>query len=419
MRANPFGPVIGEAILGREGEIATLWKKLDSHSVLLTAERRVGKTSVLRKMGDNPRPGWLPMLVFVESVRHPADFVEEIYRNAERLGAGSAGLVWLGRLKTVYKKLAGTEVAGFKLPPLRENWKLLLESLMEDIAEHGRTRAVPPPVYGFVPALMEDIAEHGRMRALLMIDEFPLMVSNIADENGPNLAMEFLDTLRAIRQKFEPSGRIRFLLSGSIGFHLVLNILKREHLYKGTPTNDIETVVLSGMSPDDTELMCRRYLDEEGIRRQGPQEVFQRMFEATDGLPLYVQYVCNEFQEAGRREVKPQDIDETLRTLMDDRQVEWFRNAAERILTYYVKIGAEHLAFVILDMLSDHRDFVPEADVLNHVRSQIEVPYDETAMETLELLLDDNYLVRDTSAGGRRYRFRYNLMREWWRINKG
>ena len=36
----------------------------------------------------------------------------------------------------------------------------------------------------------------------------------------------------------------------------------------------------------------------------------------------------------------------------------------------------------------------------------------------VELLTDDNYLLRDTSSGERKYRFRYRLMRQWWKINR-
>ena len=45
--------------------------------------------------------------------------------------------------------------------------------------------------------------------------------------------------------------------------------------------------------------------------------------------------------------------------------------------------------------------------------------WDLPAIESLELLQHDNYLVRDTSTGERRYRFRYGIMRRWWQINKG
>ena len=61
MKANPGGTITGEAILGREREIADLWGKLEKRSVVFAAERRVGKTCVLRKMSENPRNGWMPL----------------------------------------------------------------------------------------------------------------------------------------------------------------------------------------------------------------------------------------------------------------------------------------------------------------------------------------------------------------------
>ena len=55
----------------------------------------------------------------------------------------------------------------------------------------------------------------------------------------------------------------------------------------------------------------------------------------------------------------------------------------------------------------------------DYVRSQMTVEYDDEVLTALELLLDDNYIVRDTSTSERRYRFRYGIMRRWWHINKG
>ncbi|MHC4527147.1 MAG: hypothetical protein ACYS29_04645, partial [Planctomycetota bacterium] len=83
------------------------------------------------------------------------------------------------------------------------------------------------------------------------------------------------------------------------------------------------------------------------------------------------------------------------------------------------KLGLERMATCILKMLCHKPEYVTEKDVIDHVRSQMVVEHDETVLSTLELLLDDNYLVRDTSTGQRRYRFRYNIMRQWWQINKG
>jgi hypothetical protein len=129
--------------------------------------------------------------------------------------------------------------------------------------------------------------------------------------------------------------------------------------------------------------------------------------------------VCERFQDSKRQEVAPDDIDAEIRAMMDDREIPWFNNAAERIATYYAGLGADRRSSIILKMLSREDGFVLEGKIIDHVRSQMTVEYDEEVLSTLELLLDDNYLIRDTSTGKRRYRFRYGIMRKWWEINKG
>ncbi len=397
MKANPGGPIEGEAIIGRDVEISEIWELLEKRSVILTAERRVGKTCILRKMAENPQNGWIPLLIWVEDVRHPTDCVEKIYAEASRLDVQSEKGKWLHRVGSTYKTLVGAEIKGWKLPPLRDDWKRLLSNLIEDIADNTGNQI------------------------LVMLDEFPMMVSNICDapEGGAQLAMEFLDALRAARQKFEPTNQIRFVLSGSIGLHLIVENLKANHNYKGNPTNDMSPKVLAGMREADVTLMCRKYLDEERIERRDPDEFDRRMFLSTDGLPLYVQYVCERFQNDRRAEVFPDDIDRELREMMNSQDVEWFSNAADRIDSYYATLGVNRQAASVLKLLSHEESLIAERDIIHHIRSQMDVEYDDVVLSTLELLLRDNYLLRDTSTGERRYRFRYGIMRRWWAINKG
>ena len=99
--------------------------------------------------------------------------------------------------------------------------------------------------------------------------------------------------------------------------------------------------------------------------------------------------------------------------------MQWFSNAAERIETYYAKLGANRQATLILKMLSHEETFVSEGNIIDYIRPQMVIEHDDVVLSTLELLLDDNYIVRDTSQGERRYRFRYGIMRRWWEINRG
>jgi len=303
--------------------------------------------------------------------------------------------IWAKRVMEAYKKLGEGEFSGFKLPKIQADWRHMLRLLIQDIVENCETAAV------------------------IMIDEFPFMVWNIADDHGATLAMQFLDTLREIRQQFEPSNKVRFILSGSIGFHLVLQHLKLDHGYKGAPTNDMFLFVLGGMASADTETMCRNYLDDEGIRRNSGPAVAERMQFHTDGLPLYIQYVCEAIQDSNQESVEPADIDRILDEMLNNRQVTWFSDAAQRIDGYYAKLGLSKTASIILNRLSYEDDFLAESDLYNAVRTQKPDADDATILRLLELLTDDNYIVRDTSTGERKYRFRYRLMREWWKINRG
>ncbi len=398
MKANPGGAITGEAIIGRKVEIADIWRRLEKRSVLLSAERRVGKTTILRKMKEEPQDRWVPLLCFVEDARHPIDLVVKLYDQAKCMATQSRKGAFLSRVRKAREKLAGTEVAGWKLPQVEASWKRLLSELVQDIVENTNNHI------------------------LVMLDEFPMMIANIIDTpksgEGASLAMELLDTLRSLRQQYEPSDQVRFLLSGSIGLHLIIEDLKRNHAYKGNPTNNMALKVLSGLRDEDVQLMCRKYLDDEDIVRSAPKAFDRRMCKRTDGLPLYIQLVCDKFQDEKRESVGPDDIDTTLRQMMDSPEVEWFKNSAERIDGRYIKLGRNRIAAHLLNFIAKANDLVGEEDAHDYVANQEIVDDRDIVRATLALLVDDNYLQRDTSTGERRYRFRYELMRWWWEINR-
>ena len=522
-------------MIGRETEIAEAWRTLESQSIVLTSERRIGKTCLLRKMIADPPEGWLPLMCWVESKRHPNEVVQDLYEEAENLGLRSGREVWSRRLRTAYEAASGANFGNWHLPQFQPDWKRLCNTLFDDLADTDQ-------------------------RVLIVMDEFPHLVANMMADD-PVTAMEFLDLMREVRQRLEPAGGIRFVFAGSVGLHLIVQQLKTVHGYKSNPTNDMAVVPLSGMSPEDTTSMCRAFLDEEGIRREPaadfdrrmfeatdglpiyiqfvcqkfqtarPQSVApsdidevlddmldgsevewfadsakriethyrdleadliafaaldlgpvfagsvglhlivqqlktvhgyksnptndmavvplsgmspedttsmcrafldeegirrepaadfdRRMFEATDGLPIYIQFVCQKFQTARPQSVAPSDIDEVLDDMLDGSEVEWFADSAKRIETHYRDLEADLIAFAALDLLCRDTRLVPESEIADFVRSQTEVEDDRATLSALELLQKDQYIARDTSDGVRRYRFKYELMRRWWDKNKG
>jgi len=142
MKANPGGTLTGGAILGRETEIAAVWQVLEKRSCILSAERRVGKTSILRKMAERPQNGWIPVFCLVESERHPISCVEKIYEEASRSKIQSQQAALFYRMKSLYKSIAGTEITGWKLPSIKDDWKRLLNALVQDVVENTNNRVL-------------------------------------------------------------------------------------------------------------------------------------------------------------------------------------------------------------------------------------------------------------------------------------
>ena len=165
-------------IIGRETEITFIWKLLKTQSIVLTSLRRMGKSMLLKKMAENPKRGWQAIYHPVQGNTSAEDFVQGLYNaiiEADILPNGST------RITNFYKKyLAGQEIKGYKLPDLQKHWKDILTNMLEDLAEKENLNLV------------------------IMLDELPWMIYNLATQyKKENDAMELLDVLRTGRQLIE------------------------------------------------------------------------------------------------------------------------------------------------------------------------------------------------------------------------
>lgn len=395
MKTAPGSPKTKENILGREKELSGLWSLLDKGSVVFTAVRRVGKSTILQKMSESPPDGCAVIKCDVEAGRHPSELVSKIFHQAKEHAVLSKKAKWLANFNQAYEKVAGTEVPGFVLPPVQLNWKSLLTLLIKDIAEHSENRVI------------------------ILLDEFPQMIGNLIDEKEPALAGELLNTLRELRMEYQATGRFRLLIAGSIGLHLVVDELKQCHGYKGSPTNDMQPATLGGMSGDDVSLLCAKYLQEEGISRENPKRFDAHMRRVTDGIPLYVERICDAFQAAGGTAVRISDIDRRLLELINDPAVDWFWDVAKRLDTHCSRLQASGIAAAVLALLCRQRRRISETEIIQFVRSRVTVQGDGDIQRVLEMLRRDQYINRAAVGGIRRYGFFYEIMRRWWRLNKG
>jgi hypothetical protein len=386
MRVNPGGILASEDVIGRDQLIDHLWQVLDAQSVVLTSERRVGKTSVIRKMYNAAGPERVCLLRDVEGYRSPSEFIEGIYLDVQPILSKKerARLAVLG----ILEKLGGAEFGDVKLPKISSHWKNILSALFQDIFAEE-----PRPVVFFW-------------------DELPLFLYNVKESSGEQDAMELLDALRGLRQKYS---NLRMVFTGSVGIHQVIGSL-RKHGYANDPTNDMATIEVPPLHPNDGSLLAGLLLTGERINILGGQaEVSRAISEAAGHIPYYVHCLVSRVRGT-RGRIDSNGVKSCLQELIaDPNDPAHFQYYQSRLTTYYSALEAE-LALGVLDVLASLGRPAAFSELLNLVRHKTADAEEERFRQVLQVLQKDHYLFRDAAGA---FSFRYSIVQNWWSYTRG
>src|SRR5438128_3793030 len=114
LKANPGGQIPPAEVIGRDALIQRLWRVLERQSLVLSAERRMGKTCLIQKMVAEAPQDKLPLYRDLEGLRTPLEFVDTVVRDVESHLSGLKRTAT--RARSLLTQLAGAEAKGFKLP---------------------------------------------------------------------------------------------------------------------------------------------------------------------------------------------------------------------------------------------------------------------------------------------------------------
>lgn len=390
MRANPGGQLASTEVIGRERLIERIWRTLDRQSVVLSAERRIGKTSIMRKMQAEAEPD--AVVIFfndLEKIYTPLELVESVLQNIEQ--HLSLKQKTANKFRTLFRHLAGAEIAGVvKLPAaISAHWKDLLVQVTQDLMEQEER-----PVYFFW-------------------DEVPLMLYNIKNRAGEEVAMEVLDTFRSLRQSHR---NLRMVFTGSIGLHNVLTRLRRAG-YANAPTNDMDTIEVPPLDERDAARLTTLLLEGERLAVSEADEVIRTIAQEVNGFPYFIHHVVDEMARRGG-ELNAGVVSQIVTEALTDAQDRWhLRWHIERIDNYYEE-GERQIALALLDALAAAEGETKLAfdELFNLLNHKINVQDAEMVREILNRLGKDHYITQ--SAGGG-FGFRFPLIKRYWRLHRG
>ena len=178
----------------------------DGNHVLLTGQRRMGKTSLARELGRRLEcDGWLVFYVDLEEAVHPEDVVALLAQQLHPVQSLTSRLTKaMGRLVRNVEEISAYE---FRLRIRAEldagNWRRHGEALFEACATE------PRPV-------------------LVVLDELPIFLLAMLQREGRDAVDDFLTWLRAVQQNV--AGRVALELLTEAATQGVLTSPARDHL---------------------------------------------------------------------------------------------------------------------------------------------------------------------------------------------
>jgi hypothetical protein len=394
-------------VVGRDRLIESIWTRLrmpaEQGSLRFTAERRVGKTTVMTKMAAEPADGFDVLFLEVEGI-DSCDRLTELLLNRMRplLTTGEMTRNWFEGFRDA---VGGTEIGGvIKLPEKSQlGWQTTLEKAIEGFCRNRPERTI-----------------------LLMFDELPYMLQKIDEVSSkvgrPHEALTLLDTFRALRQRHD---NLRMIFAGSVGLHHVLRELRQAKL-AAEPVNNMQLIEIHPLENEDALKLASQSLDASRVKCSGDaQAIAIRLIEQTSNVPFYMERIVGQLAMLGRA-VTLDDVDSTvLEHLTSDHdpwEMEHFRS---RLETYYGRtlkdangkpISEEAIARSILDHFAVTDDPQSIEQVWSMIRGQFALTDRKIAVEMLKSLGQDHYLISDSQ---KRYRFRFHLIKRWWRIAQG
>ena len=387
MQINPGGRLDTKDVVGRDNEIDRYWRVLERQGLVISAERRIGKTHIVLKMRDECRSGYLPFYQDLEAVHSIPDLIRSIYHTVHQSLSASSSLKLKAHIAR-WSSLLPSKVSGIDLPSGDSTRQVLLSQAFDDLLGIADNEVI-----------------------LLLWDEFPLMLHNLQRRERPDSAIQLLDHLRALRLRH--ADRLRFLFTGSIGLHLVLRSLRAAG-NTNDPVNDMLSLTVPPMAHQDTTNLAAALLEETRASRSQIPDLASRIASEVGGFPYYVHHVVDQLDQL-RRPSLLEDVSVAVDNLVyDPHDPANFNYYVNRLSSYYAADEGA-LALIVLDTIAGLPSPVPIPKLINLCRHRDPSLEDERLRDVLTVLAEDHYIEPRKSADGMAYDFRWRLVKRWWK----
>lgn len=386
----PITPSTGGAvatgdIVGRDNEISDLWSILEKQGIAFFAERRFGKSSILRKMDADVQDGFISIYKPIEGVSSPENLASELLDRVKEMDLIEERVS--KKIENFYNKAtdAVEEIPGLKLKKVEYSWQKKLLYLFRKLIEKQKDKLI-----------------------VIMLDEFSIFLDKLPNDEASAVIGFFRNI--TFENEFE---NIRFVYCGSIGIDLVLDKIKKNGHNIGDPLNHMDEYELETFSGENA-IYFGKCLNL-GCRLDLTDELIKEICERSDNIPYFIDIIFDRISKSRKNTIKEKIEDAFEEIVNDTKGKASIKHFYDRIELFYPN---PEISIYILNFVSKSTMMVTETEIASNVLiNTTEIKRFEINKE-IERLKNDGYLFRESKEEERAYDFKYSLLKLWWKINK-
>jgi hypothetical protein len=203
----PLNPSVGQTAEGKQyfprpQMQKRIFRRLkNGENILLSAPRRIGKSSLLKYIQAHPKEGQIIKYFAVQGVDSSEDFFHRLY----------------------HELICDHDIYHGAQSYLKQASHAIIRYLnrVRGVSIEGEIEVDAHDVMDYYHECYKLMQKFNGKKIILLIDEFPDAVNNMA-KKSPDLAIHFLQQHRDLRQQFSHNN-LQFIYTGSTGLRNVVN----------------------------------------------------------------------------------------------------------------------------------------------------------------------------------------------------
>ncbi len=357
-----------------------IWSELKKgNNLLLSAPRRVGKTSVMKFLTQKPEKGFKLIFENVQAIHTEELFYKRLY--VLILNCLNKSTVYTRKFQDYFKSLGITEISmdSLKFEHKEIDYIAEINKIIPKLDEEGET-------------------------IVLLIDELPEVLHTLHKSGKSESASSILKKLRYWRQE-ESFKKLQFVIAGSIGIHHIVQLVDG----RTSDINDIKSIHYPALltDSDEFEKYIKWALDKASISFQEGAVSYLK-YKIQYLVPYFINLMLDEIDKAAMKNqeavITDKEVDEAFEKIVKNNT--YFVDWKKRLKDY---LKSNHFKFVnhVLIHIA-HKETISIQQIYN-----IAVQYKETEdyMDLIYDLTQDGYIMEKEQE----YTFISPFLKAYWK----